>query len=303
MAGFLAARLRLLAENASEVLSRFVFVVALPSLIFTSLSRIGIAEFFDWRYIAVIGGGMLILFAISLLVARLVFARGPAAGALHALTAMYSSTAYIGLPLVLTLFGDAARVPGIIGAIITGLVFAPLAILLLEIDRARGERAQLVKPLVSVILRPPVFAVIVGLAVSASGVGVAAPVHSFFALLGDAFVPCALFAAGLFIGRPAAFATARDPVRPPRFAAELSWLVAAKLLLHPLIAWWLAFHVFELNHLYATVAVMQSALPSGVPVFVLAQQYGIFVARSSAAIAISTALAVLSVPLLFLLLN
>jgi malonate transporter len=84
---------------------------------------------------------------------------------------------------------------------------------------------------------------------------------------------------------------------------EIGWLVGAKLVLHPLITWWLAFHVFELSPLFATVAVVQASLPSGVPVFVLAQQYGVFISRSSAAIAISTALSVLTVSVAFMLLT
>ena len=292
VAGYLAARFRLLPLAASEVLSRFVFVVALPSLIFSSLSRISVAEFFNWQYIGALGGGMLIMFVLGLIVARKAFPDSLTANALHALTAMYSSTAYIGLPLILTVFGDAARIPGIIGAIITGLVFAPLTILLAETDRGRGGAAHLLSPLMAVVTRPPMIAVAFGLAVSASGIAVPAPIGTFFALLGGAFVPCALFAAGLFI--------AGCSIRGA--SAELSWLVCAKLLLHPLITWWLAFHLFELNALFATVAVIQAALPSGVPVFVLAQHYGAFVARSSAAIALSTAISVLTVSALFLLL-
>jgi len=51
------------------------------------------------------------------------------------------------------------------------------------------------------------------------------------------------------------------------------------------------------------VAVMQAALPSGVPVFVLAQQYRTFVTRSSAAIVVSTAISVVTISVLFVLLN
>jgi predicted permease len=282
-----------LPDTASEVLSRFVFVIALPSLIFTSLASISVAEFFDWQYIGVLGGGMLLMFTIGILVAGIAFPDSLTAQALHGLTAMYSSTAYIGLPLILTIYGDAARVPGIIGAIITGLVFAPLTILLAEIDRGRGGNAHFMAPLLTVLTRPPVIAVALGLAVSASGIAVPAPVNAFFSLLGGAFVPCALFAAGLFI--------AGCSIRGA--TAEISWLVCAKLLLHPLITWWLAFHVFELDRLFATVAVIQAALPSGVPVFVLAQQYKTFVTRCSAAIAISTALSVITVSVLFVLLG
>jgi predicted permease len=270
-----------------------VFIIALPSLIFTTLSRISVAEFFNWQYIGALGGGMLAMFAIGVLVARKLFAGSLTASALHGMTAMYSSTAYIGLPLILTIFGDAARVPGIIGAIITGLVFAPLAILLAEIDRGRGGAAHFMAPLLAVLKRPPMIAVALGLTVSASGLAIPAPVSAFFAILGGAFVPCALFAAGLFI--------AGCSIRGA--SGEVGWLVCAKLLLHPLITWWLAFHVFELNHLFATVAVLQAALPSGVPVFVLAQHYRTFVTRSSTVIAISTALSVVTVSVVLVLLG
>ena len=75
---------------------------------------------------------------------------------------------------------------------------------------------------------------------------------------------------------------------------EIGWLVVAKLLVHPAITWWLAYHVFELEGILPAIAVIQAALPSGVPVFVLAQHYKTFVSRSSAAIVVSTALSVLT---------
>jgi len=181
------------------------------------------------------------------------------------------------------------RAPGIIGAIITGLVFSPLAIVLIEIDRGRSNKAHLLAPLLAVARRPPIIAVVAGLLVSASGITLPPAIGTFFNLLGGAFIPCALFAAGLFI----AGCTVRGT------SLEIGWLVGVKLLVHPLITWWLAFHVFELNPLLATVAVIQASLPSGVPAFVLAQQYGTFTTRSSAVIAISTALSLLTVSTLF----
>jgi len=293
VSGYLTARFKLLPAAASEVLSRFVFVIALPALIFVSLSSITIAEFFNWRYIAVLGGGMLAMFCIGMTVARYVFPGSLTAISLHGLTAMYSSTAYIGLPLVLTVFGDSARVPGIIGAIITGLVFSPLAIVLAEIDRNRGGRFRIWPPLFTAFTRPPIIAVVAGLSVSATGIVLPLPVTTFFELLGGAFVPCALFAAGLFIAGCSVHGA----------TAEISWLVFAKLILHPLITWWLAYRVFELEGILPAVAVVQAALPSGVPVFVLAQQYQTFVTRSSAAIVVSTAISVVTVSAWFVFLN
>ena len=293
LAGIAAARLKLLPASAGTVLSRFVFIIALPCVIFSSLVRIEVSEFFDWRYIGTLGGGMLILFLLGLVVAQFGFRHDLRAAALHGLTAMYSSTAYIGLPLILTLFGDAALVPGIIGAIITGLVFAPLAIVLLEINHGRSNNARLLTALLAALLRPPILAAIAGLLVSALDVPLATPVLRFFEVLGGAFVPCALFAAGLFV----AGCSLRGS------SLEIGWLSFAKLILHPLITAALAFYVFGLSPLFATVAILQAALPSGVPVFVLAQQYGCFESRSSGSIALSTALSVVTIPLLFLLLG
>jgi malonate transporter len=291
--GYLVGRSKLLPATASEVLSRFVFVIALPSLIFASLSSITIAEFFNWRYIGALGGGMLAMFCIGMTVARYLFPGSLTAISLHGLTAMYSSTAYVGLPLILTVFGDVARVPGIIGAVITGLVFSPLAMVLAEIDRSDSGSFRIWPPLFAVLTRPPVIAVAAGLSVSAAGIDVPLPITTFFELLGGAFVPCALFAAGLFI--------AGCSVRGA--TAEISWLVCAKLLLHPLITWWLAYRVFDLEGILPAVAVVQAALPSGVPVFVLAQQYRTFVTRSSAAIVLSTAFSVVTLSALFMLLS
>jgi malonate transporter len=135
--------------------------------------------------------------------------------------------------------------------------------------------------------------VVAGLSLSATGIDVPLPVTTFFELLSGAFVPCALFAAGLFI--------AGCSVRGA--TAEISWLICAKLILHPLITWWLAYRVFELEGILPAVAVVQAALPSGVPVFVLAQQYRTFVTRSSAAIVLSTAISVVTLSTLFVFLS
>ena len=291
--GYLAGRFRLLPAGSSEVLTRFVFYIAMPALIFVSISKVPVSEFFNWSYLGVLGGGMLAMFAMGMLVAHFVFPDNFTANTLHGLTAMYSSTAYIGLPLLLTMFNDAAMAPGIIGAVITGTVFTPIAIILAESDRDSARNDQRWKPVVAALTRPPILATAAGLLLSGLGATVPVPVAALCEVLGGAFVPCALFSAGLFI----AGCSTRGA------GAEIGWLVFAKLIIHPLITWWLAYRVFELEGILPAIAVIQAALPCGVPVFVLAQQYDTFVIRSSAAIVWSTAISVLSLSLLLLILD
>jgi len=139
-----------------------------------------------------------------------------------------------------------------------------------------------------VVRSPILLATASGLIVSASGVAVPGPMAAFCELLGGAFIPCALFAAGLFIASCSVEGE----------ATEIGWLVFVKLLLHPMITWWLAYRVFALDGILPVIAVLQAALPSGVPVFVLAQQYQTFVSRSGAVIVASTILSVFTVTVL-----
>lgn len=287
LTGYLAGRFHVLMEGSSTILSRFVFVVSLPSLIFISLSRIPVKDFFDWSFLGTLGGGMLATFCLSFLIARLAFPGTLTALGLHGLAAMYSSTAYIGLPVIMMVFGNTGLVPGIIGAVITGAFFLPLAIILAEIDknRGRGKKEFILIPLRAVLRTPVVIAVMAGLAVSATGITIPGPITTLFELLSRSFVPCALFSAGLFL----------SSVRSLRGnTKEILWLVIAKTLLHPLITWWLAYHVFELEGVLPAIAVIQAALPSGIPVFILAQQYSTFVTRASTVIVATTAVSVLT---------
>jgi len=293
LAGFLTGHFKLLIEGSSEILSRFVFIISLPALIFVSLARVPVSEFFNWPFLAVLGGGMLIIFCLGLLVARFFFPDSLTAHGLHGLTAMYSSTGYVGLPVILMVFGDVALIPGLIGAVITGALFLPLGIIFAELDKGHDGCRIVLTPLIEVIRNPILFSTIAGLAVSAVGISIPGPAITFFELLGGTFIPCALFAAGLFIASCSITGE----------GAEISWLVFAKLLLHPLITWWLAYHVFELEGILQAIAVIQAALPSGVPVFVLAQQYKTFEIRSSSVIVISTALSVLTLSALLVFLE
>jgi malonate transporter and related proteins len=293
VAGYLAGRFRLLNEGSSANLGRFVFAIAMPALIFISLTQVPIGEFFDWPFLGALGGGMLIIFGLSMLVARFAFPDSLTSLGIHSLSAMYSSTAYVGLPLILFIFGDAALAPGIIGAVITGALFMPIGIILAEVDKGRGRRSIIITPLLGVIRNPVLIATVAGLTVSTFGIALPQPIIAFCEILGGAFIPCALFSAGLFM----VDCSVKGDV------TEIGWLVFTKLILHPLVTWWLAYHVFELEGILPAIAVLQAALPSGVPVFILAQHYNTFIARSSAVIAVSTALSVFTLSGLLILLE
>lgn len=285
LAGYLSGRCGLFNEKANDVLSRFVFLIAMPALVFISLSRVPVGEFFNWPFLAALGGGMLAIFLLGSSVSRWGLESSLTTTGLHGLTAMFSSTAYIGLPIVLSLFGDEALVPGVIGAVITGALFMPMAVVLAEVDRGSANGRVIVATAVAVVRSPPVLSTAAGLSVSALDVTIYAPLATFCDLLGGAFIPCSLFAAGLFLAHH----------KVSTGVVEIGGLAFAKLMLHPLVTWLLAFRLLSMDPMYAAVAVIQAALPVGVPVFVLAQHYKTFVEGSSAVIVITTAMSVVTI--------
>ncbi len=289
-AGYGAGRFGLLGAASSEALNRFVYYVALPALFFIALARVPIAEAFHWPFLAAFGGGLLGTFAIALLVAPLIFPNSVGGLGLHGLCAVFSNTGYVGIPLSMLVFGEAGTFPAVVATVVMGAVVMSVGVVILEIDQGRGASAFAVagSVLLGVARNPLLMSAAAGLLVSALGLSAPRSLATFADLLGAAAGPCALFAMGLFmVGK--SFTAG---------AGEVGWLILLKLLVQPLITWWLAYRVMALDPLWAGSALLHAALPTGALVFVLAQRYGIFVQRSVAAIMASTLVSVITLSLL-----
>ena len=291
LAGYVSGRFRLLGNESSEALNRFVYFIALPALFFISMARVSLDQVFNLPFLAAYGGGVAVTFVLAFVVARFAFPNRLGALGLGGLSAIFSNTGYMGIPLLMLAFGEAGMLPAIITTILNGAVIMAIGIALLELDVQKGKSglAVLVGVLRGILRSPLVLSAAAGLAASGFGLPVPRAVATFCDILGASAGPCALFAIGLFmVGK--SFTAGMT---------EVSWLVLLKLVVQPLVTWWLAFQVFTMDPVWAAGALIQSALPTGALVFVLAQQYGIFVQRSTAVIMISTVVSLGTLSALF----
>jgi len=295
LAGYVAGRSGLLGDASSEALNRFVYYVALPALFFVSLARSGTGDALNWSFIAALGGGFAATFLIATAVAAFAFPNRLGALGLHGLGAIFSNTGYMGIPLLITAFGEPGKLPAIIGTVMTGAIIMPIGIVIIELDLGRGARplAVVTRVFTAVARNPLVLSAGAGLLVSLLALPLPQPVATFCDIVGAAAGPCALFSIGLFmVGR-----SLRAGL------GEVGWLVVLKLVVQPAITWWLAFRVFSMPPDLAASAVILAALPTGALVFVLAQQYGIYVQRATSVILISTVVSVVTLSALFVLLG
>jgi hypothetical protein len=292
LCGYGAGRLKLLGPASSEALNGFVYWVALPALFLQGLSKAPLGLIFDWPLISAFLGGIAVIFALSLIVARVLFPGRLGAHALHALAASFPNSGYMGIPLFLLAFGEVGTLPVIIANVAQSITVFFVALFLVELDGGSGPLGRrVVQITTNLLLNPFLIGSALGLGLNATGIGLSGPFETLVKTLAAAASPCALFALGLFmVGKPIT-----------RGLPEVSWLAFAKLILHPLAAWVIAVHVFSLPDYTVRALVLVAAMPTGALVFVVAQRYNVFVQRGSAAVLVSTVISILTISALMIL--
>ncbi|CCQ72685.1 AEC family transporter [Magnetospira sp. QH-2] len=295
LTGYLTGHFRILGDESSAALNRFVYAVALPALLFRAMARVDPVEILDGPFIAAYLGGAMAVFLPSVLLSRYLYRDRLGTAGLFGLTAVWGNTGYMGIPLALIAFGEQAATPAIVIVVVQMALFVGLGQAMVEIDLSVRERlgGVLVDVGKALIRSPILMSPLIGLAWAFTGWDLPAPVDTYCEILGSAAGPCALFAIGLFL--------VGCPVRGNLGAVGIIALL--KLLVQPAVTWVLAYHLLPVRADWAAVLILQAALPTGATVFVIAQKYNLFVERSSAGILVTTVLSVVSLAVLLPLLR
>lgn len=288
LAGWLAGRGGVLGPQATPELNRFVIWLAIPAMLFGAAARAEPDALLQPRLVAVYAAAGIITMGIAMIAARL--RRMPLAdAALEGLNASYPNVGFMGFPIALTAMGPEALVPTTLCALLTMCVIFAVSIVIIETglqeDQPLGRLLRNVT--LQIVRNPLIVAPLAGALFPLTGTHLPGPADRFLDLLGGAAAPCALVIIGLFL--------ANNPVKLNRSRlGKVSFLVALKLLLQPLLALALALWAGLSPELTAVVVVM-SALPTGTGAFMLAEYYGRQMAESAEVIIISTLISVITV--------
>jgi len=265
LAGFACRRRGILGPSAASELNRFVFWLALPALLFDIIAHATWQQFYRPAFVAAFALAAAGVFAL-ILTLRILSGRHLADASVDAIAASCPNTSYVGFPLCMIVFGTASMSPTAIATILVNCVFFSTAIVLIEIG-LQTERMphKLVLPVVRSLVRNPlVVSPIAGVLVAGTHVTVPQSAETLLKLLSGATSPCALVSLGLFLAER----------RPSGAALRGSLLLAgSKLLLQPVLTWWLAARVFALPLTLVQMAVVLAALPTGASPFMLANFY------------------------------
>lgn len=292
-AGYLCGRFSLLGPESSEALNRFVYWVALPVLLFRGMATVDMSAVLNANFWAAVVGGQVIVWVLGMGLAMTIFRRGIAEGGMHGMISVYGNNGYMGIPMTLTAYGEAAVLPAIITTMINASICVAVAAALIEIglNRGGGGTRRVAQDVGRALMKNPLLiAPLLGILWASSGWAMPTPVDTFTRILGAAAGPCALFSIGLFlVGKSVA-----------QGFGEVANMTLLKLLAHPLVTALLAFWVFPMDPLWATTAVLMAALPTGPGAFILAQAHELYVQRTSSVILITTILSVVTLSVFFL---
>jgi predicted permease len=275
-----------LPASAAHTLNTVVTDVTMPALILATLGARAVPAAAPRAVVAAtLGlGAALVLGTIA---ARALGLGRPAQGAV-ALTAGFSNTGFLGIPLILGLYPDPAAVEAGATAVLIDAFMTTLWLYTAGVYWARrqGEGGESAPRLLRLLATPASIAVVAGLALSLLGLRLPRPVASLAALLGGATVPLVFLALGLRLD----WKDVRGRLRPILAASVIRLGIAPAVVFGAALTLGLRGPVRD-------AAVLEAAMPSSMMAAVVADRYGCDGPLGTAAVVLTTLLGVLSIPL------
>ncbi len=294
--GFLAARFQWLSAAAGKGIAEFTFLVAMPALLFRTIVVSNMGDAQPGLLLGSYFASVSVIWIAATLATMLILRRPKAEGAVFAMTASYGNIVLLGIPIALGAYGErAAPTAAIVVSVHVAALWLAACIHLALAERARSASpTQMAKSIAVEFGRNPiVVAIVVAALWRATGLGLHVTADRAMQLLTQSSVPCALFAVGFTL---AGFRIAGE-------AGALAVSCILKNLALPVLAWFFTFHVFGLPRLPATVITLFAAMPTGTATFLFASQNGIAMETTSASVALSTAVSMITLPIVLILLG
>lgn len=280
--GWTAVRAGVFGRQAIDGIVDFVFTIAIPLLLFRTLAMAGLPDDIPWGVLLAYYLGTYMVFAIGMLVARVVFGKGLSEQGAFAGSGCFSNLVLLGIPIVLAVLGDDASVPLFLVIGLHNTVLLPLLVIVLGMgqNRTGALLGGLRETLVDLVRNPLVIGLVGGVVYGRVGPPLPGPIDEMIRMLGSAGAPVALFALGGTLAR----------YRVAGYFVEAFVSSVLKLVVQPLIVWLLATRVFALEPTWAWVVTLLAAMPTGVNVFIFTSKYGAGTATAGTTIVMSTAL-------------
>lgn len=250
-------------SRSGKGLVKFVFWVALPSMLFIKVVDTPLPAEVPWRFLFAFYIPSIIIFFTGAFLAGRVFSWNQEDLGIAGITCCYGNLALLGLPIILSSFGPVFLTPALILIASQSIILFGLTIFWLEKKSDETIVANVFKFFIHKVLgNPIVLALVLGFVVNMFEISVPSILRSSLNLFSTAAPGCSLFALGVCL---ASYQLSLNNGIVLRF-------VFLRNFFHPLLVFGLCVFLGVSNQ-WKAVAILFAAMPTGINAFIFAEQY------------------------------
>ncbi|MEP3045523.1 MAG: AEC family transporter [Roseibium sp.] len=298
--GYAIAKMKILDKSVSDALGQFVYSVAIPVLIFRTLTTADLSDGLPIELWANYFIGIAVVWIMGSLVIRKGFGRDARAGAVGGISASFANTILVGLPLVSAVYGDEGLVP-ILLIISVHLAIMTVVMAIVMEKAAAIDSGEASPPMLqlaagagrSLIKNPLVLTIVFAFVWRSTGLDLPALGEDVLNRIAGTALPLALLSLGMSLVQYGV----RGNILPGLLLGVI------KIFVMPAIIFVVSAFVFQLPPLWTVVATVTAACPTGVNAYIFANRYGTGHAMSANAITITTLFAIVTTSLWIWFLN
>ena len=275
-------------KPVADALTRFVFSIAIPALLFHLMSDFSRLPPVDARLLIAYFGACMVVFLLARFIAARFFRLDGVAQSVFALGGIFANNVMLGIPLAKVTLGEQSLPVISLVLVFNALVLWTLVTVSVEWARHRAlSWSGYVQAAKAVLANPVVASILLGTGWGLAALPLPAFVDRTLALVGEAAVPLSLIALGMGLAE---------------YGIREGWRVSAaitalKLVVQPAVVWLLA-RALSLPPLETKAIVLLAALPVGANVYLMSRQFDTLGGPVAASLVLSTALAAVTTPLL-----
>lgn len=280
-------------RQVADALTRFVFYVAVPALLFRLMSDFSRLPAVDARLLAAYFGACLLIFMASRVIAARVFHLDGVAQSVFALGGIFSNNVLLGVPLARATLGERALPAISLVLVFNALLLWTLATVSVEWARHRAlSWSAYLQAAKAVLANPIVASILVGTIWGFVALPLPRFIDQTLLLVSDAAIPMSLISLGMGLAS---------------YGIREGWRISAvmtamKLAGQPLAVWLIA-RALSLPPLETQAVVLLATLPVGANVYLMARQFDTLGGPVASSLVLSTALAALTTPLILALMG
>ncbi|MFE8151636.1 AEC family transporter [Brenneria goodwinii] len=277
----------------TDGMSRFVFSVAMPAMLFRLMSDFSKRPMVDARLLIAFFGSCLVVFILGRVVSRKVFHLDGVSGSIFALSGIFSNNVVLGLPIASLMLGEESIPSVALVVVFNGLILWTLVTVSVEWARNGALSLQgFTKTALGVLKNPLIIGILSGTAFSLTGFPLPYYVDQPLSMLGQIAMPLSLIALGMGLAEY----QIRDGLQ---ISVAICFI---KLLVQPLVIWGIAIAI-GLPEMETRAVVLLGSMSVGVNVYLMSRQFNVLGGPVATSLLVSTALAALTTPLILTLMG